>query len=154
MARVSRSSKTARTSPNSSSHYLDRAGHDTTVFGSGRDALVARGQSPPDLVVLDVMLPGMDGMQVCQALRAEATTAAVPILMLTANGEEADRVRGLELGADDYVTKPFSPKELVARVAALLRRTERASQPATLLHYGPIVDQSRSARSARRSATK
>jgi len=81
----------------------------------------------------------MDGMQVCQALRADATTAPVPILMLTARGEEADRVKGLELGADDYVTKPFSPKELVARVAALLRRTERASQPATRLQYGPIV---------------
>jgi DNA-binding response OmpR family regulator len=109
------------------------------VIGSGRDALVAARQSPPDLVVLDVMLPGMDGMQVCQALRAEASTAAVPILMLTARGEEADRVKGLELGADDYVTKPFSPKELVARVAALLRRTERASQPATQLRYGPIL---------------
>ena len=120
-------------------HYLDRAGHETTVMGSGRDALLAARQSPPDLVVLDVMLPGMDGMQVCQALRADATTAPVPILMLTARGEEADRVKGLELGADDYVTKPFSPKELVARVAALLRRTERASQPATRLQYGPIV---------------
>ena len=81
--------------------------------------------APPDLVVLDVMLPGMDGLLVCQALRGEPATAAIPIIMLTARGEEADRVRGLELGADDYVTKPFSPKELVARVAALLRRVER-----------------------------
>jgi DNA-binding response OmpR family regulator len=120
-------------------HYLKRAGYDTTVFGSGRDALVGMRQSPPDLVVLDVMLPGMDGLQVCQALRGEATTARLPILMLTARGEEADRVRGLELGADDYVTKPFSPKELVARVGALLRRAGRAQPPATLLHYGPLV---------------
>lgn len=120
-------------------HYLDRAGHETIVHGSGRDALVAARQSPPELVVLDIMLPGMDGMQVCQALRAEPSSAAVPILMLTAKGEEADRVKGLELGADDYVTKPFSPKELVARVAALLRRTERSSQPSSQLHYGPIV---------------
>jgi two-component system alkaline phosphatase synthesis response regulator PhoP len=120
-------------------HYLDRAGHETTVLGSGRDALLSARQSPPNLVVLDIMLPGMDGMQVCQALRAEASTAAIPILMLTAKGEEADRVKGLELGADDYVTKPFSPKELVARVAALLRRTERVSQPSTQLQYGPIV---------------
>ena len=120
-------------------HYLDRASHHTTVLGSGRDALIAARQSPPDLVVLDIMLPGMDGMQVCQALRAEPATAAVPILMLTAKGEEADRVKGLELGADDYVTKPFSPKELVARVAALLRRTERAAKPPVQLAYGPIA---------------
>ncbi len=120
-------------------HYLKRAGHDAEVFGSGRDALISARCSPPDLVVLDVMLPGMDGLQVCQALRGEPATAAVPILMLTAKGEEADRIRGLELGADDYVTKPFSPKELVARVGALLRRTGRAQLPATLLHYGPLV---------------
>ena len=120
-------------------HYLSRAGHDTTLFGSGHDALAGARRSPPDLVVLDVMLPGMDGMQVCQALRAEAATSRVPILMLTARGEEADRVRGLELGADDYVTKPFSPKELVARVGALLRRVNRAQAPAALLHYGSLV---------------
>ena len=119
-------------------HYLDRAGYDSVVHGSGRDGLVAARQSPPDLVILDVMLPGMDGMQVCQALRAEPTTAGLPILMLTARGEEADRVRGLELGADDYVTKPFSPKELVARVGALLRRADRSLKPATQLQYGPI----------------
>ena len=92
----------------------------------GSDALPRARQSPPDLVVLDLMLPGMDGLQVCQALRRDPATAAMPIIMLTARGEEADRVRGLELGADDYVTKPFSPKELVARVAALLRRTRAA----------------------------
>jgi two-component system, OmpR family, alkaline phosphatase synthesis response regulator PhoP len=119
-------------------HYLDRAGYDTVVHGSGRDGLVAARQSPPDLVILDVMLPGMDGMQVCQALRAEPATSGLPILMLTARGEEADRVRGLELGADDYVTKPFSPKELVARVGALLRRADRSLKPATQLQYGPI----------------
>ncbi len=87
-----------------------------------------RGGCNADLVVLDVMLPGMDGMLVCQALRGDAATAAIPIIMLTARGEEADRVRGLELGADDYVTKPFSPKELVARVAALLRRIAAAGR--------------------------
>jgi DNA-binding response OmpR family regulator len=90
-------------------------------------------------MVLDVMLPGLDGMQVCQALRGEASTARTPILMLTARGEEADRVRGLELGADDYVTKPFSPKELVARVGALLRRADRAPVPAAMIEYGPLV---------------
>src|SRR6185436_2881230 len=75
-------------------HYLNRAGYDTTLFTSGRDALLGARRSPPDLVVLDVMLPGMDGLQVCQALRAEAATVSIPILMLTARGEEADRVRG------------------------------------------------------------
>jgi DNA-binding response OmpR family regulator len=120
-------------------HYLDRAGYDTTVHASGRDALVAARQSPPDLAVLDIMLPGMDGLQVCQALRSEPSTAAVPILMLTAKGEEADRVKGLELGADDYVTKPFSPRELVARVQALLRRADRSPKPATEITYGPIA---------------
>ena len=120
-------------------HYLDRAGYDTTVHASGRDGLVAARQSPPDAVILDIMLPGMDGMQVCQALRAEPATAGLPILMLTARGEEADRVRGLELGADDYVTKPFSPKELVARMGALLRRADRSLKPAPQLQYGPIT---------------
>ena len=120
-------------------HYLDRAGHETVVQASGRDALIAARQAPPDLVVLDVMLPGMDGMQVCQALRADPPTSSVPILMLTAKGEEADRIRGLELGADDYVTKPFSPRELVARVAALLRRADRSQQPAERLQYGPLA---------------
>ena len=103
-------------------HYLTRAGYETTTFSSGTRRADPGAAIAAGLVVLDVMLPGMDGMQVCQALRAEPTTASVPIIMLTARGEEADRVRGLELGADDYVTKPFSPKELVARVAALLRR--------------------------------
>ena len=120
-------------------HYLKRAGYETTVAGSGRDALTKARQSTPDLVVLDIMLPDLDGLQVCQALRGDPSTSKVPILMLTAKGEEADRVRGLELGADDYVTKPFSPKELVARVGALLRRAGRAQEPVSSLRYGPIV---------------
>ena len=80
----------------------------------------------PDLVILDLMLPGMDGLLVCQAMRADSATATIPIIMLTARGDEADRIAGLELGADDYVTKPFSAKELVARVAARLRRHGRS----------------------------
>ncbi len=120
-------------------HYLKRAGYETAVFGSGHEALVSAKKSPPDLMVLDIMLPDLDGLQVCQALRADANTAGIPILMLTAKGEEADRVRGLELGADDYVTKPFSPKELVARVAALLRRSGRPQPTVSLLQYGSIV---------------
>jgi DNA-binding response OmpR family regulator len=95
--------------------------------------------TPPDLVILDLMLPGMDGLMVCQALRQNPATAGVPIVMLTARGEEADRIKGLELGADDYVTKPFSPKELVARVAALLRRVERQPVHSPLLLYGPVT---------------
>jgi DNA-binding response OmpR family regulator len=119
-------------------HYLERAGHVVDRLASGREVMAQARRQPPDVVLLDVMLPDMDGMAVCQLLRADAATAAIPILMLTARGEEADRVRGLELGADDYVTKPFSPKELVARVAALLRRVERRRAAAPVLRYGPV----------------
>jgi two-component system alkaline phosphatase synthesis response regulator PhoP len=119
-------------------HYLKAAGYTTTVIGNGSDGLRQAKLSPPDAVILDLMLPGMDGLHVCQALRGEAATSAIPIIMLTARGEEADRVRGLELGADDYLTKPFSPKELVARVAALLRRVQRPVATAKLLTYGPL----------------
>jgi DNA-binding response OmpR family regulator len=93
----------------------------------------------PELIVLDLMLPDMDGLLVCQALRQDRSTAAIPILMVTARGEESDRIRGLELGADDYVVKPFSPKEVVARVAALLRRVERPATTSPLLRHGPIT---------------
>ena len=120
-------------------HYLERSGHAVDHFDSGREVLARVRPAPPDLVILDVMLPGMDGLLVCQALRGDPATAAIPIIMLTARGEEADRIRGLELGADDYITKPFSPKELVARVAALLRRVERPVATARLLRYGPIA---------------
>ncbi|MCC7009072.1 MAG: response regulator transcription factor [Acidobacteria bacterium] len=125
-------------------HHLERAGHSVQHVASGRDALSAAHDARPDLVVLDLMLPGMDGTLVCQALRQDAATAGLPIIMLTARGEEADRVRGLELGADDYVVKPFSPKELVARVAALLRRADRADRPAApaarrWLAHGPLA---------------
>jgi two-component system, OmpR family, alkaline phosphatase synthesis response regulator PhoP len=119
-------------------HYLQKAGHVVDAIGSG--ALVAPRVSSerPDLIVLDLMLPGMDGMQVCEALRQDPATASIPIIMLTARGDESDRIAGLELGADDYVTKPFSPKELVARVSALLRRVQR-SEPGDVLHYGPLT---------------
>jgi len=119
-------------------HYLQRAGHTTTHLSSGAEVVRRVQAAPPNLIVLDLMLPGMDGLVVCQALRADSATARIPIIMLTARGEEADRVRGLELGADDYVTKPFSPKELTARVAALLRRVERRSVTSGILRYGPV----------------
>ena len=119
-------------------HYLERSGHVVDQFDSGREVVARVRAAPPNLVILDVMLPGMDGLLVCQALRGDPATAAIPIIMLTARGEEADRIRGLELGADDYITKPFSPKELVARVAALLRRVERPPAASRILRYGPI----------------
>lgn len=119
-------------------HYLQGAGHTVTVVGNGAEGLRVARTNVPDAIVLDLMLPGMDGLHVCQALRGDRLTAAVPIIMLTARGEEADRIRGLELGADDYLSKPFSPKELVARVAALLRRVQRHSGGGTVLSYGPL----------------
>jgi DNA-binding response OmpR family regulator len=123
-------------------HYLQKAGHAVDAAASGTAALAKIKMSPPSLVLLDLMLPGMDGLLVCQTLRKDPDTAAIPIIMLTARGEEAERIAGLELGADDYVTKPFSPGELVARVAALLRRA-RTATPAggasRALQYGPIA---------------
>jgi len=106
-------------------HALERAGYDASSVASGTDGLASIRARPPDLLVLDRMLPGMDGLDVCRALRADRQTAAVPVIMVTARAEETDRVTGLDLGADDYLTKPFSPRELVARVKALLRRVQR-----------------------------
>jgi len=119
-------------------HYLRKAGHAVETLGSGALVMPRVSSARPDLIVLDLMLPGMDGMQVCAALRHEPATAAIPIIMLTARGDEGDRIAGLELGADDYVTKPFSPKELVARVGALLRRVQR-SAPGDILKYGTVT---------------
>jgi two-component system alkaline phosphatase synthesis response regulator PhoP len=120
-------------------HYLQKAGHAVDTLTSGAAAVAQARAAQPDLVILDIMLPGMDGMMVCQALRSDRQTAAVPIIMLTARGEEADRIAGLELGADDYVTKPFSPGELTARVGALLRRSQRPAGATTKLRVGPLT---------------
>ena len=121
--------------------YLDKAGFITEVVASGREALIAIAARPPELVVLDLMLPHVDGLEVCRVIRSNEATAAIPIIMLTARAEESERIVGLELGADDYLAKPFSPNELVARVRALLRRAHRAapSAPAKTLAYGPIA---------------
>ncbi|WP_405015586.1 response regulator transcription factor [Kitasatospora sp. NBC_01539] len=108
--------------------YLRRAGYDVDRAADGHQALAAAARRP-DLVVLDLMLPGIDGLEVCRRLRATEYGAALPVVMLTAKGDEADRILGLELGADDYVTKPFSPRELVLRVQSVLRRAG-ASVPA------------------------
>jgi len=120
--------------------YLEKAGFDVEVSTAGRDALTMIAARPPILIVLDRMLPQMDGLDVCRIVRANEKTAAIPIIMLTARGEESERIVGLEMGADDYLAKPFSPNELVARVRALLRRTERHTAPAAAtVAYGPIV---------------
>jgi DNA-binding response OmpR family regulator len=106
--------------------YLAREGLEVSAVADGRDALDAAAARWPDLVVLDLMLPGLDGLEVCRRLRARAP---VPVIMLTARGDEEDRVLGLELGADDYVVKPFSPRELTARVRAVLRRAVATGVP-------------------------
>src|SRR5436305_6301430 len=120
--------------------YLDKAGFTTERAGSGREGLQAIAARPPDLLVLDLMLPHVDGLEICRRVRADAATAATPIIMLTARAEESERIVGLELGADDYLAKPFSPSELVARVRAVLRRAQRGAEPASkTLEYGPIA---------------
>ena len=117
--------------------YLQKAGFSIELLTSGRDALKAIADRTPDLLILDLMLPHVDGLEICRSVRSEPRTAAIPIIMLTARAEESERIVGLEIGADDYVAKPFSPNELVARVRALLRRTQR--QPETRdISYGPI----------------
>ncbi|MGH2709081.1 MAG: response regulator transcription factor, partial [Actinomycetota bacterium] len=108
--------------------YLEREGHEVVAVGDGREALRRTEEWSPDLVVLDLMLPGLDGLAVCRRLRQQGP---VPIVMLTARGQESDRILGLELGADDYVAKPFSPRELTLRVSAVLRRARARSAPAT-----------------------
>jgi len=104
-------------------YNLEAEGFEVDVVETGEEAEVAVSEAPPDLLVLDWMLPGLSGIELCRRLRAGRKTRALPILMLTARGEEGDRIRGLTTGADDYVTKPFSPAELTARIKALLRRS-------------------------------
>jgi two-component system, OmpR family, phosphate regulon response regulator PhoB len=116
---------------------LKQAGLDTAVALSGEQALQLASRVKPDLVLLDLMLPDISGRDVCRRLRANPQTSEVPIVMLTARGEEADRVQGFEVGADDYVTKPFSPRELVLRVKAILRRSG-AGSTSERLALGPL----------------
>ncbi|MGV9316469.1 response regulator transcription factor [Streptomyces sp. NPDC003691] len=117
--------------------YLDRAGYRVDRAGDGPAALVHAAAHRPDLVVLDLMLPGMDGLEVCRRLRGHGS---VPVIMLTARGDEEDRVLGLEVGADDYVTKPFSPRELVLRVDSVLRRSGPGPGVRPLAAAGLAVD--------------
>ncbi|WP_205862997.1 response regulator transcription factor [Planosporangium thailandense] len=127
--------------------YLERAGHRVLVAGDGEEALRLIDSGRPDLVVLDIMLPGVDGVEVCRRTRR---WSSVPIVMLTALGEESDRVLGLQLGADDYVTKPFSPRELALRVESVLRRTRGAAPVAA----GDLVDGDLRVDTAARVATR
>ncbi|MEW2493453.1 response regulator transcription factor [Streptomyces nodosus] len=135
--------------------YLEHEGHEVTVAHDGRSALdLVRGRRP-DLLVLDVMMPRLDGLDVCRVVRAEPGFAHLPVLMLTARSSEDDLLLGLDLGADDYMTKPFSPRELMARIRSLLRRSDRGPvpgpgleprtpAPAAVLRAGPVtVDRAR-----------
>ena len=120
--------------------YLEQAGFQVSVAHDGETALHALRRERPDLVVLDLMLPDRDGWDVTRIVRGDPSLAATPIIMVTARVEDTDRIVGLELGADDYVTKPFNPREIVARVRAVLRRTSGAAQPAArLLQAGGLV---------------
>jgi DNA-binding response OmpR family regulator len=116
--------------------YLENAGFAVLTTGTGEDALSYVRRENPDLVVLDLGLPDMDGLDVCRQLRK---STSVPIIMLTARNEETDKLIGLELGADDYITKPFSPKELVARVRAVLRRVVSANEPQAILKISDLA---------------
>jgi two-component system response regulator ResD len=118
--------------------YLEREGFRTLEAGDGDEAEALLRSDSPSLVILDLMLPGPDGLELCRRIRARSS---LPVIMLTARGEEADRIVGLELGADDYVTKPFSPRELVARVRTVLRRTSvPADQRGPIQHGGFVID--------------
>lgn len=120
--------------------YLEKDGFRPTIAKTGVEGLKLVKIERPDMVILDLMLPEMDGLEICKKIRTSLDTALLPIMMLTAKAEESDTIIGLELGADDYVTKPFSPKVLVARVKALFRRLERADDPKqTSYAYGPLL---------------
>jgi two-component system phosphate regulon response regulator PhoB len=118
------------------SYNLSHAGYEIQTASTGRQALELVQKQPPDLIVLDLMLPDVDGMEVCRTLRQQIPSRRIPILMLTARGEEIDRVVGFELGADDYVAKPFSPRELVLRIKSILRRAGK--DRTDVVHAGRI----------------
>jgi len=122
------------------SYNLKAAGFDIAVAKDGDEAEMSLAERSPDAVLLDWMLPGVSGIEICRRMRRRAETRGTPIIMLTARGEEADRVRGLDSGADDYVTKPFSPTEVVARLRAVLRRTRPATAADSLEYQGLVMD--------------
>ena len=120
-------------------HYVQKSGWHPHIATSGDEALAHARKQPVDVAILDVMLPGISGLEVCRLLRADRATASLPIIMVTARAEETDRIMGLEIGADDYISKPFSPNELVARIRALMRRTKRAEPEDTKLSLGSLT---------------
>lgn len=117
---------------------LREEGYETLEAHNGREGLAMAMRSQPELIILDIMLPKMDGFEVCRELKAEKLTTDIPIIILSARSQETDKVVGLELGADDYVTKPFSPRELIARVRAILRRN-RPSHNTPKIHHGLLI---------------
>ena len=120
-------------------YNLEREGFAGLAAGDGESGLAAAVLEKPDAVIIDLMLPGMDGLEVCRMLRAEKATSGIPIIMLTAKASESDRVVGLEIGADDYMTKPFSPRELVARVKALIRRSSGFPAQTAVIRRGRLT---------------
>ena len=120
-------------------HYFHKQGWEAHLVSAGDEALAYAKRQPVDLIILDLMLPGLSGLEVCRALRGDKSTEAIPIIMVTARTDEKDRILGLDIGADDYLAKPFSPNELVARVRALMRRSKRADVSPATLSFGPIV---------------
>jgi phosphate regulon transcriptional regulator PhoB len=120
-------------------YNLENEGYQVTAAMDGSTGLAQVKKTPPDLLLLDLMLPRLSGLEICKEIRRDCNLNRLPILMISARGEEADRVVGLELGADDYVTKPFSPRELVARVKALIRRAEPAGEPEKTVAVGDLL---------------
>ena len=124
-------------------YNLSSAGYDVKSASDGQAGLKSVKRDRPDLIILDIMLPGLDGFEICQMLRSDGDTAQIPIIILSAKSQETDKVVGLELGADDYMTKPFSPRELVARVKAILRRSERSVSGGIVERGGLVLDNAR-----------
>lgn len=120
-------------------YHLEKDGYKVICAYNGEDALFLTRKERPELIILDLMLPKIDGLEVCKKIKAEQELASIAIVMLTAKGEESDITMGLKLGADDYITKPFSPKELVARVQAVLRRTKNASAVQEYIKIGDLT---------------
>ena len=120
-------------------HYLEKENYQAETAYTGGLGYEKALKLTPSLIILDLMLPEMDGLEICKELRKDSKTAEIPIIILTAKGEESDKIIGLELGADDYITKPFSPKEVVARVKALLRRTEKQTPKQKAYTYGDLT---------------
>ena len=120
-------------------YNLKKEGFKTLAVRNGEDAIDMAKSEHPELVILDLMLPGIDGLEVCKTLKADSKTSSIPIIMLTAKSQESDKVVGLELGADDYMTKPFSPRELIARIKAVLRRSKEAEKLPEILKVGDLI---------------